>query len=233
MTSATDIDHTINLSSAGIAAIPNAETESGTSLGTIVGLFGTSAVGDFSNPSPCAQFAKPVVYPLHRNVRGAIHHIDPAKYRILTAEIGLPNKARDLCNGSIVRVVWHVAGEVQETYSWGISLNSRAGANVVNKLNFDMAALPIDPGSPGQMGWTAGASPFPGIQSLRIDPHEFANPTSFYHQERQARGFRNRAHELHRSVDVEQDGRHRPRVLRHRQGSLVQNPHRQHGGIVC
>jgi len=180
MTSATDIDHTINLSSAGIAAIPNAETESGTSLGTIVGLFGTSAVGDFSNPSPCAQFAKPVVYPLHRNVRGALHHIDPAKYRILTAEIGLPNKARDLCNGSIVRVVWHVAGEVQETYSWGISLNSRAGANVVNKLNFDMAALPIEPDSPGQMGWTAGASPFPGIQSLRIDPHEFANPTSFY-----------------------------------------------------
>ncbi len=127
------------------------ETEAGTPLGNITTLFGTSTPGDFSNPALCAQFAKPVVYPLHRNVRGALHHIDPNKYRILTVEIGLPNKPRDLCGGSIVRVVWHVAGETNESYSWGITLNSRGGANVLSRLNFDMAALPIDPGSPSQI----------------------------------------------------------------------------------
>ncbi len=180
MTSATDIDHTINLSSVGIATVPGAETESGTALGNITTLFGTSALGDFSNPALCMQFAKPVVYPLHRNVRGALHHIDPNKYRIATVEIGLPNKPRDLCGGSIVRVVWHVAGDANESYSWGITLNSRGGANVLNRLNFDMAAIPIDPGSPSQTGWVPGISSFPGIASFRIDPHEFANPTSFY-----------------------------------------------------
>ena len=180
MTGSDDIDHSINLSAASIATIPGAETESGTPLGNITTLFGTSALGDFSNPAACAQFAKPVVYPLHRNVRGALHRIDPNRYRIFTAEIGLPNKPRDLCGGSIVRVVWNVAGEPSESYSWGITLNSRGGANVVNKLNFDMAAIPIDPGSPSQSGWVPGTSSFPGISSFRIDPHEFANPTSFY-----------------------------------------------------
>jgi hypothetical protein len=180
MTTASDIDHTINLSSAFIATVPGAESEAGTPLGNVTTLFGTSTLGDFSNPAPCGQFAKPVVYPLHRNVRGALHHIDPTRYRIFTAELGLPNKARDLCGGSIVRVVWHVAGESQESYSWGITLNSRAGANVLNRINFDMAAIPIDPASPSQAGWVPGVSGFPGIASFRVDPHEFANPTSFY-----------------------------------------------------
>ena len=180
MTSPTDIDHTINLSQALITTVPSAETEAGTALGNITTLFGTSTLGDFSNSAPCAHFAKPVVYPLHKNVRGVLHHIDPNKYRIATVEIGLPNKPRDLCGGSIVRIVWQVAGEVHETYSWGITLNSRASANVLSRLNFDMAALPIDPGSPGQAGWVPGISGFPGISSFRIDPHEFANPTSFY-----------------------------------------------------
>jgi hypothetical protein len=184
MTSLSDVDHVINLQPGyGIVAVPGAETEAGAGLGSITTFSAISALGDFSNPAPCAQFAKPVVFPLHRDVRGAVHRIDPTRYRILTAELGIPNKARDLCGGSIVRLVWHVAGEGFESYSWGITLNSRAGANVVNRINVDMAdraTLPIDPASPSQAGWVPGATSNPGIMSLRIDPHEFANPTPFY-----------------------------------------------------
>jgi hypothetical protein len=180
MTSASDIDHVINLQPGyGIGTVPNAETEAGASLGNPPAFIGVNTPG-IPTSAPCGYFSKPVIYPLYRNARGALHHIDPTRYRILTAELGLPSKARDLCGGSIVRVVWHVAGETQESYSWGIALNSRAGANVINRLNLDVAALPIDPGSPSQMGWQLGFSSNPGIMSFRIDPHEFGDQTPFY-----------------------------------------------------
>ena len=179
MTSLSDIDHLINVANPTITTIPGAETEAGTPLGNITAFFGTSTVGEF-NSAPCTSFAKPAVFPLHSNVRGQIHRIDPNRYRILTAELGIPNKARDICNGSIVRVVWHVAGDANETYSDDIVLNSRAGANVLSRLNLDMATLAIEPGSPSQTGWVPGFSPNPGIMTFRIDPHEFASPTAFY-----------------------------------------------------
>jgi hypothetical protein len=179
MTSMSDIDHLINVTQAGIVAVPNAETEGGTVLGGITAFAGTSTPGEF-HQAPCSSFAKPAVYPMHSSVRGLTRRIDPTRYRILTAELGLPNKARDICGGSIVRVVWHVAGEANETYSDDIVLNSRAGANVVSRLNMDMATLQIEPGSPSQTGWVPGVSPNPGIMSFRIDPHEFPNPTQFY-----------------------------------------------------
>ncbi len=204
---------------ASIATIPGAETESGTPLGNITTLFGTSALGDFSNPSPCAQFAKPVVYPLHQNVRGALHHIDPNATASSPPKSGCPTSRATSVAGSIVRVVWNVAGEPSESYSWGITLNSRGGANVVNKLNFDMAAIPIDPGSPAQMGWVPGASPFPGISEPQDRSARVRQPDVVLHQERQARGVRDGAHELHGSMDVEQDRRHRARLLRHGQES--------------
>jgi hypothetical protein len=179
MTSLSDIDHLINVSSPSIATIPGAETEAGTPLGSITTFFGTSTVGEF-HPEPCASFAKPAVFPMHSNVRGLTRRIDPNRYRILTAELGLPNKARDICGGSIVRIVWHVAGDANETYSDDIILNSRAGANVLSRLNMDMATLAIEPGSPSQTGWVPGFSPNPGVMTFRIDPHEFANPTAFF-----------------------------------------------------
>jgi hypothetical protein len=179
MANAADVDTTINVSGGGIATIPNAETEGGTPLGTLTGYVGTSTPGIF-DPAPCASFAKPAVYPMHPMFRGSSRRIDPAKYRILTAELGLQNKARDLCGGSIARIVWQIAGETHENYSYGITLNSRAGANVVDRLNLDMATLPIDPASPSQSGWVPGGSALPGISGIRIDPHEFANPTPFF-----------------------------------------------------
>ena len=179
MTSMSDIDHLINVSSPGIATIAGVENESGTPLGNITAFIANSTVGEFSQ-SPCASYAKPAVYAMHSSVRGQTRRIDPARYRIFTAELGLPNKARDICNGSIVRIVWHVAGETYETYSDDIILNSRGGANVLSRLNMDMATLQIEPGSPSQTGWVAGLSPNPGIASFRIDPDEFVNPTTFF-----------------------------------------------------
>ena len=178
-TSMSDIDHMINVQQTGIVTVPGAETEAGTPLGNITAFSGASTTGEF-NAAPCASFAKPAVYPLHSNVRGQTRRIDPTRYRILTAELGLPNKARDICGGSIVRVVWHVAGDASETYSDDIVLNSRLGANVLSRLNMDMATLQIEPGSPSQTGWVPGVSPNPGIMTFRIDPHEFANPTAFF-----------------------------------------------------
>ena len=144
MTSPSDIDHTINLASASIATIPRRDR---------VGHAARQHHDAFRDerdwrllesraPRPVCQAGRLPAAPQRPR---PLHHIDPNKYRILTAEIGLPNKPRDLCGGSIVRVVWNVAGEANESYSWGITLNSRGGANVVNRLNFDMAAIPVDP----------------------------------------------------------------------------------------
>jgi Bacterial Ig domain len=178
MTSASDVDTVLNVTNAGVATIPGAETEAGATLGDITAYYGISSTGVF-NPGACASFAKPVVYPLDPGKRGTSARIDPNKYRIFTMELGLPNKPRDLCGGSIVRVGWQVAGQ-EWTSSWGIPLNSRAGANVVNRINFDMAAIPIDAGGASQAGWVPGSSAFPGISGFRIDPHEFASPTGFF-----------------------------------------------------
>jgi hypothetical protein len=179
MTSMADVDHLINVTGGTIATIPGVETEAGTPIGNITAFSGTSTLGEF-NPAPCASFAKPAVYPMHMNVRGQTRRIDPTRYRILTAELGLPNKSRDICGGSVARIVWRVAGETHESYSEDIIVNSRAGANVLTRLNLDMATLPLEPGTPSQTAWVPGFSPNPGISSFRIDPHEFANPTPFY-----------------------------------------------------
>jgi hypothetical protein len=179
MTTATDIEHTDNTTNGGIYTIPTVENEAGTPLGDLTAWFGKSTEGVHSG-QPCASFAKPTAYPLYFGARGSTFHIDPNRYRILTLDMGLPNKARDLCGGSIIRVVWRVAGQTFETYSFGVALNSRAGANVMARLNFDMAAIPIDPASPSQAPWAPGSAPFPGIDSFRIDPHEFADPTDYF-----------------------------------------------------
>ncbi|MCA1650155.1 MAG: hypothetical protein LC753_07680, partial [Acidobacteria bacterium] len=155
-----------------ITTVAAAETPEGTALGDITAFRGTSTTGVFGGP--CASVGDPIVYPLNQTVRGINARIDPTRYRILTAELGLPNLARNICEGSVVRVVWHIDGEAQENVSDDIVLDSRVGANVLNTINLDMAALPVDPASPAITGWTGS------IKSFRIDPHEFANPTPFY-----------------------------------------------------
>jgi len=97
-TSLSDIDHMLNVQQTGIVTVPGAETEAGTPLGNITAFAGASTIGEH-HAAPCSSFAKPAIFPLHSNVRGQTRRIDPNRYRILTAELGLPNKARDICGG--------------------------------------------------------------------------------------------------------------------------------------
>src|SRR5262249_27182437 len=170
MDAATDIDSYMNISPPPAIQTIAAETEDGTSLGNSVRvLWGTSTAAQ------SGSVGDPLVQPLA--TRASMHTIDPNTYRILTVEYGLPNLARDINAGSIARVVWRVAGDV-ESVSDDIIINSLQGTNVMNKLSVDMAdrtVLPIDQGSTA--GWVYGTS---GIDRFRFDPHEFSNPTSFY-----------------------------------------------------
>jgi hypothetical protein len=173
MTALSDVDQFINVTNQQITTI-SAETAAGAALGPTNVLWGTNtaaqapAVGD------------PQVYVLStRAVNGA--RIDPTRYRILTAEFGLPGKARAVATGSIARIVWRVAGEPQESVSDDIVVDSRAGVNVMDKVSLDMAdrtVLPIVQGSP--IGWVPGTSATPGIDRFRFKPDEFSDPTDFF-----------------------------------------------------
>jgi hypothetical protein len=170
MDAVTDVDSFVNVTSPAITTIA-AEARDGTSLGGSVRvLWGTSTA------AAAGSVGDPVVQPLAQ--RAAVHTIDPARYRILTVEYGLPNIARDINHGSVARVIWRVAGGV-ESVSDDIIIDSLpAGRNVMNKLIVDMAdrtVLPIEEGSTA--GWVYGTS---GIDRFRFDPHEFSNPTSFF-----------------------------------------------------
>lgn len=169
MNAVSDVPFPQNITGPAIQSI-NAETPAGTNLGAVnvysatstpnqPGLVGDPILGVFSNPSGVK--------------------IDPLHYRILTVEYGIPNLPRDLVNGSVARVVWRVAGDVPSV-SESIIVDSRAGANVMDKFSVDMAdrsVLPIVQGS--QTGWVRGPSGL-GIDLFRFDPHEFSSPTPFY-----------------------------------------------------
>jgi hypothetical protein len=158
MNALSDVPVTFGITGQTIASIA-AETPSGASLGNVNVYWATSTAGD------------PILAPLWENVGVKI---DPSRYRILTVEYGLPNLPRSLVNGSVARVVWRVVGS-PDSVSDDIIVDSRAGANVMNKLIVDMAdrsVLAIEEGSP--IGWVGQ------IDRFRFDPHEFSNPTSFF-----------------------------------------------------
>jgi hypothetical protein len=173
MTALSDIDQFINVTNQSITSI-TAETPAGAALGPTNVLWATSTA---AQPPLVGD---PQVYPFStRSVNGT--RIDPTRYRILTAEFGLPNKARGLALGSIARIVWRVAGEPVESVSDDIIVNSRAGVNVMDKVTLDMAdrvVLPIVQGS--QIGWVPGTSATPGIDRFRFKPDEFSDPTDFF-----------------------------------------------------
>jgi hypothetical protein len=151
----------------------NVETPGGTPLGSTRVLAGGSTV------PPPGLVGDPILALLWMS--GPSVRIDPNRYRILTAEFGIPDKPRSLVNGSIVRIVWRVAGQVEQCVSDDIIFNHRAGASVLDKLVVDMAdrsVLPIEQGS--TLGWVPGNSANPGLDIFRFDVHEFSEPTWFY-----------------------------------------------------
>ena len=176
MNALTDIDSYAGITSLVTTSI-TAENEAGVSLGFVGVADGISAL------APPASVGDPRVWLLFGSGRGATHHIDPDRYRVLTLELGMP-VARDLVNGSIARVIWRVAGETLENVSDDISVDSKSGSPVViDRIITDMKTLPLESdagGSPSTTGWNKGSSGNPGIESFRIDPHEFSNPTEFY-----------------------------------------------------
>lgn len=162
-----DIDFHQNIASLSIDSAFPAERPDGTSLGNVRVLKGTPAA---SNPGDGyfynLWFAG--------TGRGVTKKIDADRYRILTAEVGLPGP-RDINNGSIARVVWKSTSETAENVSQDIIINHRAGVNILDTISVDMKHLlrEIDPGL-GVSGWTGQ------IENFRFDPHEFTPITDFY-----------------------------------------------------
>ena len=181
MTAMNDLDSIVNIDSGALTTALPLETPAGSPSGSPSVFRGTS----WSSTRSFTNEGDPYVRPLcashpallcTQQTRGNAKRIAASRYRILTLEMGLPDKARDIVNGSIARVVWHVVGDAAEQVSDDIIVNSRIGANVVDKITVDMgdrAKLPLEPG-PSQAGWVGS------IDGFRVDPHEFSNPTDFF-----------------------------------------------------
>jgi hypothetical protein len=119
-------------------------------------------------------FGDPQLYMLFWDFKGKTTRIDPNRYRIFTADFGIPNLPRSLPGGSIARLLWRVAGEPVLQVSKELIFNHKAGSSVLSTINFDMKTLPLDPTSASTTGWNGQ------IEAFRFDPHEFSNPTQFY-----------------------------------------------------
>jgi hypothetical protein len=171
MDALSDVDQFFNVTDQAITTI-GTETPAGVPLGNTRVLWGRSTA---AQPPLVGD---PVMAVLWQ--RGVATRIDPTRYRILTVEFGMPNAPRSLVGGSVARIVWRVAGST-DSVSDDIIFNTRAGANVMDKINLDMAdrsVLPIEEGS--QAGWVPGNDPQPGIDRFRFDAHEFSDPVHFF-----------------------------------------------------
>jgi hypothetical protein len=169
MDSLSDVDlHTGN-SSLGISTIA-AVDEAGESLGSVRVLNGVNL--------PAVPVGDPTVFFLWTTARGEDNKIDTNRYRILTFDLNLPGP-RDMNVGSGARVVWRQADQTAQNVSAEIVVNHRAGVNVMARLTLDMETLPLEESSPSMTGWTNGGGPTPGVDSFRLDPHEFPTATAY------------------------------------------------------
>jgi len=168
MNAPSDIDFTLNVTPTG-KGINNiaAQDEAGNSLGSVRVYSGVTS----------GTFADPEIFPLFWNGRGATHHIDTNRYRVLSLKWGLL-RPRDLFLGSVGRVVWRVFGESVENVSLDFNLHHLGTANVIQNIIADMKLIPPVPGpsSPSHTGWNGM------LDSFRIKPDEFPDATSFYVQ---------------------------------------------------
>lgn len=188
MDALTDFDIVEDLSTAMIRSDLKFEDEAGGPVGQqlVVPCESTSSpcrvFYGVSAPPPAGKVGDPRLYLMRSDKRGFNNRIDPDRYRIVTIAFGIPNKARNYNIGAAGRVIWKVAGELVENVSGDIFVNSRAGANVMNKVSMDMKDVPLFAGgSPSTTGWNKGTSGNPGLDNFRFDPHEY-DPTPFYVQ---------------------------------------------------
>jgi len=173
-----DVDTLFNVTGPQIATV-QAETPAGVSLPNTRVFSGTNAI------PPAGQVGDPILALLWEGGANAGARIDPTRYRILTVDFGLPNKARNVNSGSIARIVWRVAGDTTgHNVSDDIIFNSRIGANVLDRVVVDLAdrtVLPLEQGAQlSQLGWVPGSSGSPGIDRFRFDVHEFNTAVPFH-----------------------------------------------------
>jgi hypothetical protein len=171
MNAVSDLDYAVNIDGLGLAGV-TAETEAGVPLGSVPMLTGVSYAA-----TPQSVVGDPYVYLLAAGVRGNGRPVDTDRYRILTLELGISGRNRDLAHGSVARIVWRRSDETVYNVSQDILLNHLPDRNVLQKLTLDLKQLPLetDPGgSLSQSGWTGS------VVELRVDPHEFSDPTQLY-----------------------------------------------------
>ena len=182
--SLTDIDFKSNIHGDGITQLALTDL-AGNSLGNQTVYLGVS---DAATPAS-GNVGDSFLFPLFWDGRGKVTQIDPARYRILTVEHGIPDRARDLNLGSVARVVWRAVNEPTrgadglpgQTVGAAYFFNHKAGENTVFKTVLDMKDMPAEP-SPFSIGQSTWGSPTAaaGIDAFRFDPHEFDTPTPFF-----------------------------------------------------
>jgi hypothetical protein len=184
MTSTSQVDYSQFVTGLGATTIA-AVDEAGTSLGNVNVLQGTSrAAGQTGSGDPYMYFLW-----FAGDGRGRYKKIDSSRYHIMTLEMGVPDRARDINGGSIARLVWQIEGEAtRENVGNDLIFNSRAGFNVMSKITTSMRTcapsatewnhclrIESDAGaSPSTTGWTGN------IENFRLDPHEYSDATAFY-----------------------------------------------------
>jgi hypothetical protein len=180
-----DIDFRAQISPEAITSL-TLTNEAGQSLGPQTVYLGTSTPGTPAS----GNVGDPFLFTLFWDFRGKVTRIDPSRYRILTIDAGLPDRARGLCAtcGSVARVAWRATNEAvrgadnvqAQTVSEQFVINSKTGENTMAHMTVDLAKMPVLPSNPavglGSTPWTSAAS----IDAFRFDPHEFASPTPFF-----------------------------------------------------
>ena len=144
MDSLADVDVMGGSTGAAIGTVTGAVTEAGASLGSIGALTAANTTGTFS-PQLCSSYGDPWVYLLHGSYRGFTYRIDPTRYRILTAEFGIPQKARDICGGSVARIIWRVAGQLRDIASVARRPAARKGKVYIDYLQNGRDKLLVAP----------------------------------------------------------------------------------------
>jgi hypothetical protein len=179
MNAVSDVDFLSGVNSPQITSL-NLEAPDGTQLPNQRVFYGTSAAGSAPCPATFGSVGDPIVELLENNRRGLTKPIDADRYRLLTVEFGLPNKARDVACGSVARIIWRAKGDMGSgSVSDDIIVNSRAGVNVLDKLTVDMKNLFVEQGTgAGGTNWVNGTGG--GIDIFRFDPHEFTPATPFF-----------------------------------------------------
>lgn len=179
---------TVNVVNGQITQIP-LTTEAGVNLGNQTVYLATSVAAGPGAANPSDPVGDPQVFTLFWDGKGKTNKIDPTKYRILTVEAGIPNKARSLPTGSIGRVIWRAfnepvldaTGTKAQTVGDQYAFNSAAGENTDMKFSIDMNKYPVEPHSADvNTTWSSTTAASGGIDGFRFDPHEFSPATNFF-----------------------------------------------------